>query len=69
MKGKTVTQNNVSDNFSENISTEIVRNKGTAGKQIIMDGLSVNTVARDGNCLFRSLCAWEENYPTSTITC
>jgi hypothetical protein len=25
---------------------------GTAGKEVIMDGLSVQTVARDGICLF-----------------
>jgi hypothetical protein len=39
----------------ETIFVVTARNTGTAGKLIIMDGLSVQTIARDGNCLSWSL--------------
>jgi hypothetical protein len=37
------------------ISIGAARNKGTGGKLIIMEGISLQTVSGDGNCLFRSL--------------
>jgi hypothetical protein len=45
----------ISDYITEDISIFTATSKATAGKQIIVDGLLVQTVPRDGNSLFRSL--------------
>jgi hypothetical protein len=51
---KTVTDG-ISDNLSETFSILTGRNKVTARKYTIIVGLSAKAIARDKNCLFRSL--------------